>query len=69
MHGDPRERGKFNGEVGIAEAVDALYRTSAAPRDHDRLVALVVHQLRHVYSLGMSTGIAMARRKGVEEVE
>ena len=46
----------FREERGIAEVIDDLYRASAAPRDHDRLTGLVIHQLRHVYLLGKKAG-------------
>ncbi len=33
----------------LAEAIDELYRSTAAPRDHERLVDLVSHHVLHAY--------------------
>jgi hypothetical protein len=32
----------------IAEVIDDLYREHSPPRDHDRLIALIQHQIEHV---------------------
>lgn len=48
----------FSGDHEIAEAIDALYRESAAPRDHARLVDLIKHQIRHAHYLGYQAGRA-----------
>jgi hypothetical protein len=41
MRNDPLAR-------NIAEVIDDLYREHVPPRDHERLIALVQHQVEHV---------------------
>jgi predicted RNase H-like nuclease (RuvC/YqgF family) len=41
MRGDPLAR-------NIAEVIDGLYAEHSPPRDHDRLIALIQHQIEHV---------------------
>jgi hypothetical protein len=41
MRNDPLAR-------NIAEVIDDLYREDAPPRDHERLISLVQHQIEHV---------------------
>ncbi|WP_029079315.1 hypothetical protein [Bradyrhizobium sp. th.b2] len=53
----------FAGDRGISEAIDALYRASAAPRDHERLINLVQVQVRHAYSLGYRAGKRKCRNE------
>lgn len=55
-----RTPGQFFGDRNIAETIDALYRDSAAPRDHERLIQLVLHQVRHTYLLGYRAGYVSA---------
>jgi hypothetical protein len=44
MRNDPLAR-------NIAEVIDDLYRQHAPPRDHERLIALIQHQIEHVQRL------------------
>jgi hypothetical protein len=55
---------EFFGDRSIAEAIDALYRQSAAPRDHERLIDLVLVQVRHAHSLGYREGSDARKRQG-----
>jgi hypothetical protein len=50
----------FIGDHGISEVIDALYRESAVPRDHARLIALVKEQVRHAHYLGYRAGYSNA---------
>jgi len=52
----------FDGERQMAEAIDALYRESAAPRDHERLIDLLTVQLRRVHLAGYRAGKDAAGR-------
>jgi hypothetical protein len=44
MRNDPLAR-------NIAEVIDDLYQQHAPPRDHERLISLMQHQIEHVCAL------------------
>jgi hypothetical protein len=37
--------------LNIAEVIDDLYQQHAPPRDHERLIELIEHQIKHVQRL------------------
>ena len=51
----------------IAIAIDDLYRRHAPPRDHDRLVELVNHQIRHAMQLVVGTVTGVHRLESDDE--
>jgi hypothetical protein len=46
MRGDPLAR-------NIAEVIDDLYQQHSPPRDHERLIALIQHQIERVQWLAV----------------
>jgi hypothetical protein len=47
LRSEQRERLSLN----LAEVIDDLYREHAPPRDHERMLDLVQHQIRHAILL------------------
>jgi hypothetical protein len=37
----------------LAEVIDDLYRQHAPPRDHERMIALVQHQIEHAMRMAL----------------